>query len=146
VGRMLASLPAALLLGGGSLALAAAVSVPPIADAYAAGKVRAKITRGLAAVETLEREIVENWSVARVVPRQTDHPGVRARAGAEVIDEITVNPRNGRLRVVLSAAVPEVAGKAIVLAPAVDAADRVVWVCVPIDIPNRYLPETCRHA
>ena len=49
------------------------------------------------------------------------------------------------MRVSLGPAVPGAAGKAIVLAPTVDDQQRVQWMCVPIDIPPRYLPEACRR-
>ena len=50
-----------------------------------------------------------------------------------------------RVRVSLGPAVPGAAGKSIVLAPTVDDQQRVQWMCVPIDIPPRYLPEACRR-
>ena len=42
------------------------------------------------------------------------------------------------------ALVPELAGRTILLAPRRDAQDRVQWLCVPVDIPHRYLPKACR--
>ena len=56
-----------------------------------------------------------------------------------------MSPTTGRVRVSLGPSVPAVAGKQILLAPAVDDARGVQWMCVPVDIPARYLPESCRH-
>jgi hypothetical protein len=56
-----------------------------------------------------------------------------------------VSPDNGRLRVRFGASLPELAGKAILLAPARDAQQQVRWLCIPIDIPAPYLPPECRR-
>ena len=34
-------------------------------------------------------------------------------------------------------------GRSILLAPAVDAWQKLHWLCVPIDIPSAYVPATC---
>jgi hypothetical protein len=36
------------------------------------------------------------------------------------------------------------AGKSLLLAPAVDAARRIHWYCIPVDVPARLLPSECR--
>jgi hypothetical protein len=54
-----------------------------------------------------------------------------------------VSPVSGRVRVDLGAYHPELDGKAILLAPAVDPEQRVRWICVPVDVPRRYLPPPC---
>ena len=51
---------------------------------------------------------------------------------------------NGPVRLSVGASIPELAGKAILLAPAVDRRDRVQWFCVPVGIPDRFLPKSCR--
>ena len=56
-----------------------------------------------------------------------------------------VSPLSGRVRLVLAPTLPELAGKAILLAPALDDTERVRWFCIPIDIPSKYLPAECRR-
>jgi hypothetical protein len=60
------------------------------------------------------------------------------------LQALTLNPATGRLRLSLGPSVPELWGKTLVLAPALDVFQRVVWFCVPIDIPARFLPKECR--
>jgi len=40
--------------------------------------------------------------------------------------------------------VPDLWGKTLLLAPALDVFQRVRWFCIPIDIPEKYLPKECR--
>ena len=72
---------------------------------------------------------------SRLLPRQTEHVGLRAHPGAALIDDVHVNPASGRVRVALSTAVPALAGKTLLVAPTRDAFDRWQWMCVPVDIP-----------
>ena len=67
-----------------------------------------------------------------------------AQNDAGYVGDVAVSS-GGRVRVSLGPAVPGAAGKSIVLAPTVDDQQRVQWMCVPIDIPPRYLPEACRR-
>lgn len=138
------STTAACVLGGGALAAMITVVVPPLHAAYADRGVRAQVTQAIAAVSALEDEIEATWPNARLLPRQTDHPALRAHAGAALIHEVHVHPRSGRVRIALGPAVPEVAGKTILLAPARGDGNRWHWVCVAVDIPARYLPLECR--
>ena len=79
-----------------------------------------------------------------MLPRQSEHPAVRMQPGAAPIADIDVNPVTGRVRVAFSALVPELAGRTLLLAPTRDADGHVQWMCVPVDIPTRYLPKECR--
>ena len=92
----------------------------------------------------LESEIEAGWSSMRLVPRQTNHAGLRAHAGAALIDDVHVHPKTGRIRLALGPSVPELDGKTILLAPARGASDQWLWLCIPVDIPERYLPKECR--
>lgn len=137
------STAAALLLGGGALTGMLLVVVPPLYATYVDRGARAQVKQAIAAVRGLEREIEAGWSKSRLIPRQTDNPGVRAHAGAALIDDVNVNPRTGRIRLALASPVPALDGKTILLAPARDASNRWQWLCIPVDIPLRYLPKEC---
>ena len=63
---------------------------------------------------------------------------------AALVDTVHADPASGRLRVQLSAEVPALAGKTLLVAPTRDAQNRWQWMCVPVDIPERYLPRECR--
>lgn len=139
------SIPAALLLGGGGLVAMTAVVVPPLVEAYTALAVRTQIAQALHAVRGLENEIEATWSTARLLPRQTHHAGIRAHDAAALIDEVHVHPRSGRIRIAFGGTVPALSGKTLLLAPARDMDNRWHWLCVPVDIPSRWLPAHCRQ-
>ena len=67
------------------------------------------------------------------------------RTGGGVIDSVNFNPLSGRLRVALGSTIAELAGKNILLAPVVDPAQRLHWICIPVDIAPKYLPAQCRN-
>ena len=71
--------------------------------------------------------------------------GIALRAGGGLIDSVNFNPLNGRLRVALGARIAELAGKNILLAPVVDPAQGLQWLCIPVDIAPQYLPWQCRR-
>jgi len=131
-------------LGGGALIAMAVVLLPHFRTAYGDLGIRVQLTQTLAAVRFLEQDIEASWPSARLLPRQSANVALRAQAGATLIDEVHVDPVTGRVRVALGAQVPELSGKTILLAPSRDPFDRVQWLCVPVDIPQRYLPKECR--
>ena len=40
---------------------------------------------------------------------------------------------------------PELAGRSILLAPALDRRLHVRWICIPVDVPAKFLPPECRQ-
>ncbi|MCC6377522.1 MAG: DUF2628 domain-containing protein [Burkholderiales bacterium] len=136
---------AAVVLGGGSVVLAAAALGPPIRAEYVAHAAREAVVRTLASVRGVQeaveaaRERTGTIADARSVGRLV------AQNDGRYVEDVAVNAATGRVRVSLGPSVPGAAGKAILLAPTLDAADRVQWLCVPVDIPARYLPESCRR-
>ena len=135
---------AALCLGGGAMVIVGALLLPQLRAAYVDLGIRAQVAQTLASVRFLQNEIEATWTSARLLPRQSDHAGVRAQPGATLIADLDVDPFSGRVRVALGPGIPELAGRTILLAPRRDAQDRVQWMCVPVDIPHRYLPKECR--
>jgi hypothetical protein len=135
---------AALCLGGGAMAIVGALLLPHFHAAYVDLGIRAQVAQTLASVRFLQNEVEATWTTARVLPRQTHHAAVRAQPGSTLIADLDVDPVSGRVRVALGSDVPELAGRTILLAPSRDAHDRVQWLCVPVDIPSRYLPKGCR--
>lgn len=108
-------------------------------------QVRGVVLASLDAVRAVEDQVEASWSSnARLVPTQTAAVAARSSAGW-AIEDVHVSPGNGRLRVTFNQAVPELAGKSLLLAPTRDARQRVRWVCVPVAIEPIYLPEGCRR-
>jgi hypothetical protein len=106
--------------------------------------VRSRVEQAIKSVRGLEDEIEIGWFTTRLLPRQTDHPSVLASTGAALIDEVDVHPRTGRIKLALSPHVLGLVGKTILIAPTRDEENRWQWMCVPVDIPKRWLPTRCR--
>ncbi|MFO1306731.1 MAG: DUF2628 domain-containing protein [Burkholderiales bacterium] len=138
------SMVAACLLGGGGIVGMLAVVVPPLHAAYVDLGIRARVGQALQSVHKLEDEIEADWYTSRMLPRQTDHPGLRAHEGAALIDDVHVHPATGRIKLAFGASVPALDGKTILLAPSRDMDNRWRWLCFPVDIPQRWLPRECR--
>jgi uncharacterized protein DUF2628 len=133
----------ALLLGTGILLCAGSLIGSQLQIAYHAHTMRAALEQVIAAVRPLQRQVEDVWQRSRAIPLRPDYRAVRANPAYGLIDAVDLNAKNGRVRIDLGAAVPELQGKSILLAPAVDAWQKLHWLCVPIDIPAAYLPPTC---
>jgi hypothetical protein len=131
------SLAAALWIGGVG---------PVLTTAYEEHAVRVKVGKALAALAPVQAQVEESWSALRHWPRQGLGLELPSRAGAVLFDEISVDRDSGRVKLSVGASIPELAGRAILLAPAVDRSNRLQWFCVPIGIPDRFLPQACRSA
>lgn len=133
----------AALLGMGILLCIGSIIGPRLQSAYHAQGMRAKLGQVIAAVRPLQSQVEDNWARARSIPRQPDYGAVRAHQAYALVDSVDLNARNGRVRVDLGSALPELQGRSILLAPAVDASQKLRWLCVPIDIPTAYVPTAC---
>jgi len=142
--RKSTSFRGALLFGGGAVALAFAPIAPLVHSAYEDHAVRAQIEASLSALSPLQREVEEQWSNLASIGRPLADTALVARRWTQFLDEVSVNPLSGRLRLGLGPSIPELWGKTILLAPATDWLQRIHWTCIPVDIPKRYLPKECR--
>ena len=132
----------------GSLAAALWLSLvgPLLTTAYDEHAVRVKVAKALAGLAPIQQQVEDSWNAFRHWPRQGLGIELPSRAGAVLFDEISVDRETGRVKLSLGASIPELAGRAILLAPAVDPANRLQWFCVPVGIPDRFLPQACRSA
>jgi len=133
-------------LACGSLALAIVVggAGPVLSTAYHEHAVRVKVAKALAAVEPLKAQIETSWAAMSRWPWPAIAARMPGRAGAVLFDEVSVDAATGRVRLDVGASIPELAGKAILLAPAVDQRERIRWFCVPVGVAERFLPQACR--
>ncbi len=119
-------------------------AAPRVESAYADEVVRSRIAQSLAAVAPLQRQL-EEWFLSRL-PSDAPAPEiVEVRPGALAFAAVNVSPDSGRVRVALGSWVPELAGRSILLAPAIDRRRHVQWICIPVDVPEKYLPQECRQ-
>jgi len=126
------------------MVVALGATLPSLQSAYADQVVRSRIVEMMAAIQPLQRQL-EEWFISR---SPTDAPQIdmaEARAGAESLAKVNVSLTNGRVRLALGPSIPELSGRSILLAPAIDRWRQVRWICIPVDIPARYLPEECRQ-
>jgi hypothetical protein len=136
------SFAAALVFGGAALALGALAIAPRISTLYHEQIVRVSIAGTLAAIRPLQIAIEDAWRSGISLSRPLGYAAKAAAAGTPP-GGLTVSPVNGRVRLDLGPQSPELRGKAILLAPAVDPQQQVQWICVPVDVPRKYLPQDC---
>ena len=118
--------------------------VPNLRVAYADQLVKARIAESIAAIQPLQRQL-EAW-FASSSPADAP-PTALAQSWADGLSlaNVTVSLANGRVRLALDSSIPEVSGRTILLAPAIDHRSQVRWICIPVDIPERYLPQECKQ-
>ncbi len=138
------SLAAAVLLGGGAMMLAAGLIAPSLRLAWFEHEVRAQVAAALASVKPMQQQVEDSWERVRAIPRKLDVNALRVQAAAAFFEEVSFRPANGRLRLGLGPSVPELFGRSILLAPVVDSMQQLHWLCIPVDIPAKYLPQQCR--
>jgi hypothetical protein len=134
----------ALVLGTLAFALLVGGVVPVLFDAYNDHAVRVKVGKALVGVTPIKEQIEDSWTAFQHWPRPASSMELPARAGAVLFNEVVVDPATGRVKLDVGPSIPELGGKAILFVPAVDDAERVRWFCVPVGIPDRYLPQVCR--
>lgn len=143
-GREPTSPVAAILLGGGAIVASAALLWSPIRAEYVAHAARDAVTSTLASLRVVQEAVESAWERTGTLAHARNVGTLLAQNDADYVGDVAVSS-GGRVRVSLGPGVPGAAGKSIVLAPTVDEQKRVQWMCVPIDIPPRFLPPACRR-
>jgi hypothetical protein len=138
---VIAPVPAAVAVAAMLVTIGAAA--PRLESAYADEVVRLRVAQSLAAVAPLQRQL-ESWFQSRLPSDAPPSDVVEVRPGALALAAVNVSPDNGRVRLALGS-IPELAGRSILLAPAIDRRLHVQWICIPVDIPEKYLPQECRQ-
>ncbi|HEX8012907.1 MAG TPA: pilin [Casimicrobiaceae bacterium] len=133
----------AALFGAGTLLFVASLAGPILQTAYQEQGVRAKVLQAIGAMKPLQRQVEDNWARTHSIPQRPDYGAVRKQEGYTFVQAVDLNAGNGRVRFVLGSAVPELQGRSILLAPAVDGWQKLRWLCIPIDIPVAYVPAAC---
>ncbi|TMH01140.1 MAG: DUF2628 domain-containing protein [Betaproteobacteria bacterium] len=136
----------AILFGGAAIMLAPRLVAPALYAMYQDRTIRTRVIESLAAVKPLQRQVEDNWIRFKAIPRALDDAATLMQLGGLVVDNVSFSPIDGRLRLALGSTIEELAGKTILLAPTVDRSQHMRWVCVPVDIPAKYLPQECRRA
>ena len=135
----------ALFLGGAAVLLALGVAAPNLRAWYADHVVRTRVAEVLAAIRPLQREVEDWWGLSESAPAPPENEVAEVQQTAEIVEAVDVSPASGRVRLTLGPLVPELSGRTILLAPVLDRRQQLRWICVPVGIPARYLPEECRR-
>ena len=139
------TLAAAVLWVPGAVAAATAVPVLQLEARYDDRVVRGRVAATLVAVAPLQMAVDDSRRRHVDLPAPADAAAlVPTSPGATWLESVTLGLGNGRLRLVFADALAPLAGKTLLLAPAVDDEQQLQWVCVPVDIPRRLLPRECR--
>jgi hypothetical protein len=120
------------------------IVVPNFKSAYSEQLVKSRITASIAALQPLQRQL-EEWFMTR---SPDDAPAIalaETSVDAPWLTKVNVSLANGRVRLALDSSIPELSGRSILLAPAIDRWMQVRWICIPVDIPERYLPQECKQ-
>jgi hypothetical protein len=121
------------------------VVVPVFKSAYSDQLVKTRVAASIAAMRPLQRQL-EEWFMSR---SPDDAPAIalaETHVDTPQLDKVTVSLVNGRVRLALDSSIPELSGRSILLAPAIDRWLQVRWICIPVDIPERYLPQECKQS
>jgi hypothetical protein len=140
--RLPTSESAAVLLSFTMLCAGVAVFGPAVWARHTEHVVRIQVADAIAAVQWLQARIEESLLDGELPPSTTQGVLVAGDA-ARVIDAIDVSPASGRVRVGFGDSLPELAGKWILLAPLFEGRAQFRWLCIPVDIPAKYLPKVC---
>ena len=144
--RRSTAMVAAIIFVAGAIALAPPLIAPGLYAMYQDRTLREQVIASLAAVRPLQRQIEQSWERFNSIPHTLDDAALLVGRGSLLLDNVSFSPITGRLRLALGPTVRELSGKAIFLAPAVGPSRQMHWVCIPVDIPPKYLPQECRHA
>ena len=136
----------AVFLGGAAILLAFHVAQSSLQAAYADRIIRARVAESVAIAQPLQRQVEQWWGMSSSTPPSAEYATAGVQARAALIDDVDVSPVSGRVRVTLGPLIPELFGRMILLAPALDQSQQLRWICVPVGIPARYLPPVCRKS
>jgi hypothetical protein len=131
------------LFGVAALLLVGSLAGARLQLAYHEHGVRTKVAAAIATMKPLLRQVEDNWARARALPQRPDYAAVRAQHAYPLVQAFELSIHSGRVRFDLGPGVPELQGRSILLAPAVDAWQKLRWLCIPVDIPVVYLPAAC---
>lgn len=145
-GRPPTTIAIAILFGGAAIMLAPRLAAPGLYAMYQDHTIRTQVIESLAAVQPLQRQVEDNWARFKAIPYTLDDAATLMQLGGLVVDNVSFSPINGRLRLALGSTIAELSGKTILLAPTVTPTQQMRWVCIPVDIPSKYLPQECRRA
>jgi type II secretory pathway pseudopilin PulG len=120
------------------LGILAAVALPAFHD-Y---KTRAKLTDAMAFGRNAGELVGAYYAKNHSIPASLQDAGMEWTAGT-VVKNVTVDAKNGVITLVL--ALPELDGMALLFVPSTAGNSVITWKCQSQDIPNRYLPDACRH-
>jgi hypothetical protein len=138
------ALGSALVLSAVAIMSSLMVVAPVLQTAVADRVIRTRVAEVLASLRPLQRQIEGGWDHAKVSLIAPNYELI-GQFGTDLLAAVNVSLESGRVRIALGPLIPQLTGRSILLAPALDRDARVRWICVPIDIPARYLPQECRE-
>ncbi len=120
------------------IGILAAVALP----AYQDYTTRAKISEAVLAGSPARVAVSEFYIRNNGVPKTLQEAGFTPQPPGPVVRAITLDPR-GVIRIEL--AFPPVAGNSMLLVPSLNEQKQIVWKCASQDVPQKFLPQSCRQ-
>ena len=119
------------------LGVIAAVALPAYQDYITRAKVAEVLIQGLSARSTIS----EYYAGKGKLPRSLDEAGYR-QANSRYVESLKFDPNRGVLRMIPIATLA--GGKSIDFIPKVEAGALISWTCSSEDMPQKFLPPSCR--
>jgi Zn-dependent protease with chaperone function len=119
------------------IGILAAVALPAYQDYTTRAKISAAMQQGTPA----ESAVAGFYSRNNGVPKSLEEAGFTPPAPGPIVRAITLESR-GVIRIEL--AFTPVAGNSILLVPSLNEQKQIVWKCASRDVPQKFLPQSCR--
>ncbi len=120
-----------------ALGLLASIAIP----AYDQLQGRMKVGVALRSGYELTKVVSEYYRQHGAIPKSLADTGSDSSLPKSV-KEIHFDNKGGVITVVMN--IPALEGKELLLVPSIEANKELIWECVNLDVPDRYLPSACR--
>jgi Tfp pilus assembly protein PilE len=116
----------------------AAIAIP----AYQQYTVRARTSQAIIIGNAAAESVETYYHQHRKIPTTLSAAGFSAPLPPSV-KEVSVDNQTGAISITMAS--DPIAGQSFQLMPSVDANDQIIWKCMSVDIPEKYLPRQCRQ-
>ncbi len=123
------------------IGILAAIAIP----AYQDYTIRAKMSEGLNIASSAKSSVSEFIVTMNALPANANEAGFNDAPNTDVVRSVRWNNGSKRIEVVIKGQGGTTAdGQQFYLRVSSTANSRVMWVCLPGTVPNKYLPANCR--
>ncbi len=123
------------------IGILAAIAIP----AYQDYTIRAKMSEALNIASSAKSSVSEYIVTMNAMPNNADEAGFNANLDTEVVSSVTWDNGADQIEIVIKdLGGTTAANQEFYLKVSSTQNSRVMWVCLPGNVPNKYLPANCR--